>query len=33
MNDDDLVTGLEQIKTQLISVATGGPRINDVDQR
>jgi len=31
MNNDELIAGLEQIKNQLISVATGGPRINDVD--
>ena len=31
MNNDELLVGLEQVKSQLISVATGGPRINDVD--
>ena len=31
MNNDELIVGLEQIKSQLIDVATGGPRINDVD--
>ena len=31
MNNDELIAGLEQVKSQLISVATGGPRINDVD--
>jgi hypothetical protein len=33
MTDDELITGLEQIKALLISVATGGPRINDVERR
>jgi len=33
MNDEDLIAGLEQIKGLLISVSTGGPRINDVDNR
>lgn len=31
MNNDELLAGLEQVRSQLISVATGGPRINDVD--
>ena len=33
MTNDELIAGLEQIKSLLISVATGGPRINDVEQR
>lgn len=33
MTNDELIAGLEQIKHLLISVATGGPRINDVEQR
>jgi len=33
MTNDELIVGLEQIKSLLISVATGGPRINDVEQR
>lgn len=33
MTDDELITGLEQLKALLISVATGGPRINDVERR
>ena len=31
MNNEELIAGLEQLKSQLIAVATGGPRINDVD--
>jgi len=33
MTNDELIAGLEQIKSLLISVATGGPRINDVEHR
>lgn len=33
MTNDELIAGLEQIKNLLVSVATGGPRINDVEQR
>lgn len=33
MTDDELIAGLEQVKALLISVATGGPRINDVERR
>jgi len=33
MTNDELIAGLEQIKSLLVSVATGGPRINDVEQR
>ncbi len=33
MTNDELIVGLEQIKNLLVSVATGGPRINDVEQR
>lgn len=33
MTDDELIAGLEQLKALLISVATGGPRINDVEPR
>ena len=31
MNDEELIAALEQLRTSLISVATGGPRIDDVD--
>lgn len=31
MTDDDLVKGLENIRDTMIAVATGGPRINDVN--
>ncbi|SFN24497.1 hypothetical protein SAMN05216386_0091 [Nitrosospira briensis] len=33
MTNDELIGGLEQLKNLLISVATGGPRINDVEHR
>lgn len=33
MTDDELIAALEQIKTLLISVSTGGPRIDDVERR
>ena len=33
MTNDELIAGLEQIKNLLVSVATGGPRINVVEQR
>jgi len=31
MKDDDLIEGLESLRKTMISVATGGPRINDVN--
>jgi hypothetical protein len=31
VNDDELVVGLEKIRATLIAVATGGPRINEVN--
>ncbi len=31
MTDDELVSGLENIRNTMIAVATGGPRINDVN--
>jgi hypothetical protein len=31
VTDDDLVSGLENIRQTMIAVATGGPRINDVN--
>lgn len=31
MTDDELVAGLEHLKTRLIAVSTGGPRIQDVN--
>ena len=31
MTDDELVSGLENIRQTMITVATGGPRINDVN--
>lgn len=31
MTDDDLISGLENLRQTMISVATGGPRINDVN--
>lgn len=33
MTNEELVASLEKIKNLLISVATGGPRINEVEQR
>lgn len=33
MTDDELVAALEQLRALLIAVATGGPRINDVEGR
>jgi len=33
VTDDELIAALEQIKTLLISVSTGGPRIQDVQGR
>jgi hypothetical protein len=31
MTDDELVSGLENIRDRMMAVATGGPRINDVN--
>lgn len=33
MIDDDLVTSLEELRNTMIAVATGGPRINDVNDQ
>jgi hypothetical protein len=33
MTDDELVTGLENIRNTMIAVATGGPRINEVNDQ
>lgn len=33
MTDEELITGLEQIRNLMIAVATGGPRINDVNDQ
>ena len=31
MTDDELISGLKKIRDTMIAVATGGPRINDVN--
>lgn len=33
MTDDELINGLEYIRNTMIAVATGGPRINDVNDQ
>lgn len=33
MTDDELIAGLEDIRTRMIAVATGGPRIYDVNDK
>lgn len=33
MTDDELLQGLGEIRDLMIAVATGGPRINDVNGR
>ena len=33
MTDDELVAALETIRSNMIAVATGGPRIQDVNER
>ena len=33
MTDDELITGIENLRNTMIAVATGGPRINDVNDQ
>ena len=33
MNDKELINALEFLKNTMIAVATGGPRINEIDDR